>query len=47
MEVTLFSEDVALLNMLLLLIVFGGLVLVLVADVSELERCSRLCTKPL
>jgi len=46
-EVTLLSEDVALLNMVLLLTEVCGVTSELVTDVSELERCSNELTRPL
>lgn len=46
-EVTLLSEDVARLNIVLLLTVVGGDGFELVTDVSELERCSNVLTRPL
>ena len=41
------SEDVALLNMFLLRAVVDDEGLELVTDVSELERCSNVLTRPL
>jgi len=46
-DVTLFSEDVALLNIVLLLTEVGGEAVELVTDVSELERCKNVLTRPL